>query len=436
MQEYTVYIKHIRSLINAYTTMQPHSVELMAATKLALDGGAGQALRDHVSIEKLRQFGAFFTGSQLADKAIETIADTLNESSVILDNACGAGDLLIACAKHLPTEQTVEATLSNWAKQLRGHDINTEFVTAAKARLLLSLFNRCSSTSNSHDLESIFPYITQANGLEQIDSIQQATHIVINPPFVRTKAPDDCSWTNAHVNSAALFLEMCVTHANVGTRIVAILPDVLRSGTNYAKWRKEIEARANQHNLFLFGQFDKFADVDVFVIDLEITDQPNESFAITWQSQAETFEQSVADKFNVHCGRVVEYRDPHKGPELDYIVPRNLPCWEVVESIAESRQFDGKTYHSPFVVVRRTSRKGHAYRAVGTIINTGGEVAVENHLLVLLPKSGTLDECQALLARLQSEQTNRWLDERIRCRHLTVSSLKELPWWEIENDEC
>jgi len=37
--------------------------------------------------------------------------------------------------------------------------------------------------------------------------------------------------------------------------------------------------------------------------------------------------------------------------------------------------------------------------------------------------------CRELLRSLKDERTTHWLDERIRCRHLTVAALDELPWW-------
>jgi hypothetical protein len=36
-----------------------------------------------------------------------------------------------------------------------------------------------------------------------------------------------------------------------------------------------------------------------------------------------------------------------------------------------------------------------------------------------------------LLRVLKSRKTDQWLNNRIRCRHLTVRSLNELPWWRI-----
>jgi hypothetical protein len=58
-------------------------------------------------------------------------------------------------------------------------------------------------------------------------------------------------------------------------------------------------------------------------------------------------------------------------------------------------------------------------------------VAVENHLIVFLPKNNKLSECKRLLRVLKSRKTDQWLNNRIRCRHLTVRSLNELPWWRI-----
>jgi hypothetical protein len=80
-------------------------------------------------------------------------------------------------------------------------------------------------------------------------------------------------------------------------------------------------------------------------------------------------------------------------------------------------------------VIRRTSRPGDNFRAIGSIINLKEKVAVENHFIVLQPKDSTLNTCKRAMKVISSKKTTRWLNKRIRCRHLTVSSLKELPWW-------
>jgi hypothetical protein len=82
----------------------------------------------------------------------------------------------------------------------------------------------------------------------------------------------------------------------------------------------------------------------------------------------------------------------------------------------------------PFVVIRRTSSPSDKFRASGTIIAGKKAVAVENHLIVIRPKNSTLKDCNELLKLLKSEQTNNFLNERMRCRHLTVGIVKKIPF--------
>ncbi len=56
--------------------------------------------------------------------------------------------------------------------------------------------------------------------------------------------------------------------------------------------------------------------------------------------------------------------------------------------------------------------------------------AVENHLIVLRPKDGTIGKCKKLVKFLKGESTNQWFNQRIRCRHLTVSAVKDMPLME------
>jgi hypothetical protein len=54
-------------------------------------------------------------------------------------------------------------------------------------------------------------------------------------------------------------------------------------------------------------------------------------------------------------------------------------------------------------------------------------VLVENHLLVCMPRDHKLETCQRLIEALANPQTTEWLDQRLRCRHLTVTALREVP---------
>src|SRR3546814_13351615 len=66
----------------------------------------------------------------------------------VLDPACGAGDLLIACARSLPILPSLEETLQAWGKRLYGRDIHPELVEVAQYRLAL-LARHCGSFSEA-----------------------------------------------------------------------------------------------------------------------------------------------------------------------------------------------------------------------------------------------------------------------------------------------
>lgn len=55
-------------------------------------------------------------------------------------------------------------------------------------------------------------------------------------------------------------------------------------------------------------------------------------------------------------------------------------------------------------------------------------MAVDNHLIVAEPLTGGAARCQELLEVLDGPKVVHWLDERIRCRHLTVTVVRSLPW--------
>ena len=179
-----------------------------------------------------------------------------------------------------------------------------------------------------------------------------------------------------------------------------------------------------------YGQFDKWTDVDVFTVKL-LRSEPKKSAKVKWWKTVKGVRDGkVGDYFKVHVGAVVPHRDPELGPNVAYVHAKTLPAWGRLKRITERRRFDGTLFLPPFVAVRRTSRPGDK-RAVATIISGIRNVAVENHLVVLLPNKKTISECKELLRVLKYPETNRWLDKRIRCRHLTVESLKEMPFWRV-----
>lgn len=397
-----------------------------------LDGQPSARLRDLVSISVRKATGAFFTGATLAEQALEPYGTTLSSASMLFDPACGVGDLLVASARCLPTGPDLATTIASWGSQLRGLDIHPEFVRAAKARLILLAISRGVRVGAKAlpPFTDVFPHLKVGDGLADTAVGNAASHIVLNPPFPRVPALPGCQWGSGKVSLAAIFLDRCLAEAAPGTRIVAILPDVLRTGSLYAKWRATIEARASIESVQVFGAFDAWANVDVFILRLVVGTPPSRQSIGWWKPPEPAAVGRVGDHFDVHVGSVVPHRHPKLGQWYPYVYARLLPSGGTLDVAGITRRrFKGRTFTPPFVAVRRTSAPSDKQRAVGTIVTGDRAVAVENHLLALEPYDRSLARCTELLAVLRDSRTKAWLDERIRCRHLIVAALRDLPWW-------
>jgi hypothetical protein len=428
MKEFRQYVDQLDLLIRRTGSRTAVDRKLKRDVRAALNGQPGEELRRLVTVDDQRTAGAFFTGSSLAKRAAATILSTVGNGSIIYDPACGAGDLLLACANRFSICSTLQKTVAKWGRQLRGRDLHPEFVQAARYRLLLAALSRRPYAGDFDELleTSFFPNLKTACGIAEVDAYKQASHILINPPYTLSQAPRDCEWAAGAVSDAALFLDSCLGSVRAGTRIVAILPDVLRSGARYAKWRGRVLSRAEVKSIRLEGQFDRWADVDVFLLDL-IAKPGTAGRTGPWKGPRRS-SQILADEFDVSVGAVVPYRDKKYGRPYRYLHARGATPWVALRKLPETRRFAGTVHEPPFLVVRRTSRLGDKHRAIATVIGGAGAVAVENHLLVLKPKDGTLASCRALMKVLQSPETDRWLNQRIRCRHLTVAAMRSFPW--------
>lgn len=213
-----------------------------------------------------------------------------------------------------------------------------------------------------------------------------------------------------------------------------ILPDVLRSGSRYEKWRQMVINQVVVDRITPYGLFDRNADVDVFILEVtkRATVEPRRK--IRWPTTPITHRASVGDLFGVHVGSVVPHRHQQRGIRVSvpYIHSRAIPAWGRVSRIAEQRRFKGSLFKPPFVAIRRTSRPEDRYRATCTLVTGGRLVAVENHLIVCCPNDGKTKTCRQLLQQMKKKETNDWLNTRIRCRHLTVGAIKELPMAKID----
>lgn len=431
MDAYSSYAEYLERL--AYRVVGRGAIgEDGAAVAAALDGQPSARLRDLVPLSARRAAGAFFTGRQLAQRAIEPYVPTLAGPAIVFDPACGVGDLLVACARHFPLGEGLAPTVDRWGARLHGFDIYPQFIRAAKARLVLLALSRGVNAAGADEsvFTDAFPGLQFGDGLAEEQTRDAPSHIVLNPPYQKVPAPPECAWGSGKVSLAAIFFDEWLASAGPGTRIMAILPDVLRTGTLYARWRMAIEARATIESVQVFGAFDAWADVDVFVLRCAVKGGPaSQQAAMWWDAPERAAGQRVGDHFDVHVGSVIPHRHPNLGPWHPYVHARLLPAWETynVEN-GPQRRFSGRTFAPPFVAVRRTSAPRDKHRAVGTIVTGSQPVAVENHLLVLEPRQPSLERCKQLLTVLGDGRTDQWLDERIRCRHLVVGAVRDLSW--------
>ena len=422
--DYAAYVSGLERLAEKPRYVTDWDVHAVAA----LNGQASSELRRLTSVEIRRQFGVFFTGTDLSSRLLAH-GDAIDTSSVFYDPTCGMGDLLLAAANRLPLCENLSETLHQWGRQISGTDLHREFVAGAKARLVLLARQRHKTDETLKiPCASFFPHIRVADGLRQRTMFRRATHFLLNPPFGLARAPMGCGWAGGRITDAAKFVVAALERAKPGAVMLAILPDVLRSGSFTAQWRGRVGELADVHLAKPYGLFDASADVDVFMLRLTRRRCQKRLCNRRWPAPALARTTVVADCFDVHVGRVVPQRDKEAGPCHLYIYPRCVPAWKVIRKLSESRKHQGQAFAPPFVVIRRTSRPGDMYRATASVIAGTMPVAVENHLIVCEPKDGKLATCGCLMRQLKTETVNEYLDARIRCRHLTVGAVSSIPF--------
>ena len=394
-----------------------------------LDGQAGATLRERIPLSIRRERGAFFSSSELRAVALAPRDEDIESVGPILDPAVGAGDLLIEVARSLPIDEDLAGTLRRWGWLLHGRDIEPAFVRLAKARLVLLAVARgaIANTKNGDRLDDVLPEIKVGDGLKLLNRGWSGGHIVMNPPFTYCRASESTSWASGRTSMAAVFLAAAVQAAQPGTRVTAILPDVIRAGSRYDRLRTIVGAGLHVSAAQPYGRFDAWTDVDVFILrGVAMQNAPCVS-TTRWWCPAEG--ERLGDRFDIHVGPVVPHRDPETRPMHPYLHARAIPLGGEFDVLhAEQRGFSKRLFHPPFVVIRRTSRPGDKSRGLGTIVLGTRSVLVENHLMVIKPRDGSLDSCARVIDLLDSTRARQWLDERIRCRHLTVRALSEMPW--------
>lgn len=430
LPQFDPYVSSVERMAMAALGHQSHQGGDIPLNSL-LDGQVSAKLRETVPLRVRKERGAFFSSTKLRSAALGPWTHANEPTTPVLDPAIGAGDLLLEVAQQLNVGEDLIQTLVRWGAVLHGRDLEPAFVRLAKARLVLLAASKASAgkSPTGPSLEDVFPEIRVGDGLEVLRGGWSGGHIAMNPPFTYGPASQDIEWTRGRTSLAAVFLATAMDNAESGTRLTAILPDVIRTGSRYDRLRSLVSSRVQHLEVDSYGQFDPWTDVDVFVLRGVVGESASSSTSTQWWDLSTG--RTLGDSFDVAVGPVVPHRDPECGSPQPYLHARTIPLGgEFNTCNAEQCGYKRRAFKPPFVVVRRTSRPGDRSRGVGTLIVGDEEVQVENHLIVLTPKDGSVDSCRSVVDLLDSSHARQWLDERIRCRHLTVRAISEMPWCE------
>ena len=191
-------------------------------------------------------------------------------------------------------------------------------------------------------------------------------------------------------------------------------------------FRKELST-FNWDAATIYGRFDKQTDVDVFLISNQI-DQ-------TTDKKCSQDPDTISKYFDVHVGSIVPHRDEEIGQERFYLTAKNTPTGGELIEFQKKIRSKRAPFIGPFLVVKRTSSPSDKRRCAATVINSTERIYVENHLIVLLPKDNSVESCRKALLFFNSDDCDKIINARIRCRHLTVPSIKNLPYkQEVKNE--
>jgi hypothetical protein len=400
----------------------------------AINGASIDALEELIPLDLRAEAGVFFSDNLVCKAAFpRNLISDLKKSVSIFDPACGAGNLLVHAAKYFSIENNLEKTIAAWAVRIGGCDINLSFVHATRARLVLLAMQRHGfpilDKSKIIELQNEFVNIKKSDYLcEALGS--KFDWVLTNPPFFHSD--DDTLWSKGRSQIAAVFIAKILERAKNGQKILAILPDVLRSGTRYGVWRSLIAQNSNIFATKIYGRFSKKIDVDVFFLRMEKKNSSATSKAqkiLDWsKTPALGSDENLAEEyFNISVGPVVPHRHKDLGEKFPFLTAKNSLPNSILSNIDDKRGFSGKKYNAPFIVLRRTSNPSDVNRLVATLISEGNNIAVENHLIVIQPKDLNQEKCIRLMKYLADEKTKIWVNNAIRCRHLTTHVLKKLP---------
>lgn len=404
----------------------PHDAGWLAGAVPNLDGRASAEFRRLVPLAERRAAGTFFTSSRLRARAVARYRPFIVAGGHAVDPACGLGDLLLAAADLIPTRWPAARRAAHAREVFYGRDLHAPLVEAAASRLAL-----WAAVAGATGPGTTGSSVEVGDALGDDLDWGRFGLVLLNPPYAARRLEQTATWGSGSVTAAAPFTLSVIARARPGARIAAILPDVLRSGARYGRWRGEIEKLAHLDAVDVVGAFDSWTDVDVFVVHLRRRDQGQSRHGSSgWQPQAAVGGPRLRDVADLAVGDVVPHRDVPAGDESPYLTVEALPAWATTVATPQRVRHPGRLHQPPFVVLRRTSaptKTSGSVRARAAVYAGAGPVAVENHLIVVRPRDGSITSCMLLMDVLRRPETTEWLDQRLRLRHLTITALRELP---------
>lgn len=389
-----------------------------------LNGGANAYIQNNYDSRFLKEWGIFFTdknrGLSLAKKLLSASKQL---TTPVMDPTCGAGDLLLSCARFFPLEPTIFDTLALWSNLVHGYDIHADFINIAKKRLTLLAAFRTNQSAVGININSFFPELKVQDFLQPNIRLEEKYHIIANPPFHPQQAPSNYRFSSGRTNSAAIILDKCIEILPSHCKIATILPDVIRSGSRYKKLLEDVQSKLNYPKVSIEGKFSKEVDVDVFILTGKRRDTAK---TVKFSSIQEI--TTIQDSFKVSVGAVVPHRHKDEGEYYPYITAKDIKLGSRTCTVSNSLRFTGTVFKAPFIALKRTSSPSDKNRICASIVKGNKFHAVENHVLVIKPKNNSEQACLSLLNYLTSATCRNWVDQRIRCRHFTVTSIRTIPY--------
>lgn len=429
-RKYSKYVSELKSYYSNLSRQFKFTSKDKYKVNSLLDGEASEALRNLVPSLVRKKHGIFFTPLKISRMIANRISEKIETNIRIYDPCMGSGDLLLSCAKRIIKKgYSFDSNLEIIVNKIQGIDLYEPFVDLAKLRFILLAAKLSEDYKYLEDYNKISKKLKNfktGNSLTIPLKFSKNDFIIVNPPYFQTNSFGNYSWTKGKTQFAAIYIDELIKRADIGTQLIAILPDVLRSGTNYEKWRSHILRNCDLLKVKILGRFDEFTDVDVFLLHLEINKNLKKNL-INFKKPNENKTPKLNDLFNVKVGTVVPFRNKDSQKKQSYLTCKEANWWGETVKFSKTK-FDGNLFLPPFVVVRRTSSPSEKHRAYASYVKGNKKIAVENHLIIISPKDGNADLCKELLVKLKDEKTNKWLNEKIRCRHLTVESIKSIPW--------